>query len=284
MVCSKEYVDVKLNKNTNDFEFELNTLEDGRLDQFVIFIYTNQSKTELYLTWKFEISSYEQVILNGVLGQKLLSEIFIDYSQRSNSLYDAEMRKINKQYIAPNTNSITLKLYSSKPDILSFPKGYDKEFTLENNSIGKSNILLYPKNYFDNYAIISCMNVYTRTVYKNWIVKFSISPPHISKTVKVLCYLGAQTNIKFPFRNPLRRWAQLSFESSDEELMSVVEKVVPFKAEEERYISISIMDQERPKRNEVLLFVSDEEEGSTGKVEGELSQVVLFQIEYKYGE
>ena len=121
--------------------------------------------------------------------------------------------------------------------------------------------------------MINCVNINTRDLYKSWLIQFTTGNPTISNSQNIDCYVGNQTNIKYECVNPIDKWVMLKFESSDDNLMYIVDNVVPFNGKETKYINIIIPSQINKRKFEVLLFISDENE--------EYSKTILFIINFK---
>ena len=248
-------------EENKEFSFNFNTNEEGFVHEFILFLYSDEFKNNLYLTWKFEIYCHELIALNGNLGKKNINSLYINYIEKS------QMPANNLE------NKLELQLFTDRPEIIQFPKGYETPFDLVQNSTAESKYILYPKNKNRSNAMINCVNINTRDLYKSWLIQFTCGNPTISSSQNIDCYVGNQTNIKYECVNPIDKWVLLKFESSDDNLMYVVDSVVPFNGKETKYINIIIPSQINKRKFEVLLFISDENE--------EYSKTVLFQINFK---
>ena len=244
---------------TKEFSFMFNTNEEGFIHEFILFLYSDEFKNNLYLTWKFEIHSHEIVILNGNLGKKMVNPLYINYIEKNNA--------------NSLDSKLSLQLFTDRPEVIYFPKGYDTPFDLIQNSTAESKFILYPKNKNRNSAIINCVNVNTRELYKSWLIQYTSGKATISSSQNIECYVGSQTNIKYECVNPIDKWVMLRFESSDDNLLYVVDSVIPFNGKETKYINIIIPSQITKRKFEVLLFISDEKE--------EYSKTVQFLINFK---
>jgi hypothetical protein len=256
--------DIQVNlaqETTKEFSFMFNTNEEGFIHEFILFLYSDEFKNTLYLTWKFEIHCHEIIILNGNLGKKMVNPLYINYIEKSN----ASANSLD--------NKLSLQLFTDRSEVIYFPKGYDAPFDLIQNSTAESKYVLYPKNKNRNSALINCVNVNTRELYKSWLIQYTSGNATISSSQNIECYVGSQTNIKYECVNPIDKWVMLRFESSDDNLMYVVDNVIPFNGKETKYINIIIPRQINKRKFDVLLFISDENE--------EYSKTVLFHINFK---
>ena len=259
-----QQTDIQVNlaqEENKEFSFMFNTNEEGFIHEFILFLYSDEFKNNLYLTWKFEIHCHELVTLNGNIGKKIVNSLYINYIEKNQSSSNSL------------DNKLVLQLYTDRPEVIQFPKGYETPFDLVQNSTAESKYILYPKNKNRNTAMINCVNINTRELYKSWLLQFTSGLPTISSSQSIECYVGSQTNIKYECVNPIDKSVILKFESSDDNLMCVVDNVLPFNGKESKYINIIIPSQIKKKKFEALLFISDENE--------EYSKTVLFQINFK---
>ena len=260
-----QQTDIQVNlaqEENKEFSFMFNTNEEGFVHEFILFLYSDEFKNNLYLTWKFEINCHELLSLNGNLGKKTVNPLYINYIEKNSSTLNNTL-----------DTKLVLQLFTDRPEVIQFPKGYETPFDLIQNSTAESKYILYPKNKNRQTAMINCVNINTRELYKSWLIQFTTGNPTISSSQNIDCYVGNQTNIKYECVNPIDKSVMLKFESSDDNLMYVVDNVVPFNGKETKYINIIIPSQINKRKFEVLLFISDENE--------EYSKTVLFQINFK---
>ena len=260
-----QQTDIQVNlaqEENKEFSFMFNTNEEGFVHEFILFLYSDEFKNNLYLTWKFEINCHELLSLNGNLGKKTVNPLYINYIEKNSSTLNNTL-----------DTKLVLQLFTDRPEVIQFPKGYETPFDLIQNSTAESKYILYPKNKNRQTAMINCVNINTRELYKSWLIQFTTGNPTISSSQNIDCYVGNQTNIKYECVNPIDKWVMLKFESSDDNLMYVVDNVVPFNGKETKYINIIIPSQINKRKFEVLLFISDENE--------EYSKTILFIINFK---
>ena len=254
-------VNLAQEKDNKEFVFKYNTNEEGFVHEFLIFLYSDEFKNNLYLTWKFEIYCHEVISMDGSLGKKNICPLYINYIEK------------NKIPVNNLDNKLVLQLYSDRPETIQFGEGYDVPFDLIQNSTAESKFILYPKNKNRNNALINCININTRELYKSWLIQYTCANAVVSDEKNIECYVGSQTNIKYECTNPIDKWVLLRFESSDDNLMYVVDNVVPFNGKEEKYINIIIPRQIHKRKFDAFLFISDERE--------EYSKTIVFHINFK---
>ena len=259
--CTDIQVNLSQEKENKEFVFKFNTNEEGFVHKFLLFLYSDEFKNNLYLTWKFEIYCHDLISLEGALGKKSISPLYINY--------------IEKAPIPVNNleNKLILQLFTNRNESIQFPEGFKSPFELIQNSTAESKFILYPKNKNKNNALINCVNVNTRELYKSWLIQYTCANVVVSDEKNIECYVGSQTNIKYECSNPIDKWVMLKFESSDDNLMYVVDNMVPFNGKEEKYINIIIPRQIYKRKFDAFLFISDENE--------EYSKTIVFHINFK---
>ena len=248
-------------KKNQEFYFNFTTNDEGFIHEFLLFFYSDESKNNLYLTWKFNIYCHEVIPLDGALGKKNICPLYINYIEKNKIPSNLLEKKIN------------LQLFTDRPETIQFPEGYNTPFELIQNSTAESKFVLYPKNKNRNNALINCVNINTRELYKSWLIQYTCANVVVSGEKNIDCYVGSQTNIKYECSNPIDKWVLLKFESSDDNLMFVVDNIVPFNGKEEKYINIIIPRQIYKRKFDAYLFISDEKE--------EYSKTVVFHINFK---
>ena len=259
--CTDIQVNLSQEKENKEFVFKFNTDEEGFVHEFLLFLYSDEFKNNLYLTWKFEIYCHETIKLEGTLGKKNISSLYINYIEK------------NKLPVNNLDNQLILQLFTDRNEVIQFPEGYNAPFELIQNSTAESKYVLYPKNKNRNNALINCVNVNNRELYKSWLIQYTCGNVVVSDEKNIECYVGSQTNIKFECSNPIDKWVLLKFESSDDNLMYVVDNMVPFNGKEEKYINIIIPRQIYKRKFDAFLFISDENE--------EYSKTIVFHINFK---
>ena len=261
LYISDNSINLSLENDTHDFSFNLIKENDIYQHDFIIFFYSDEARTKLYLTWKVEVDWKEVFEMNGVLGLKIASSLNINY--------DSELYK-ESTYVG---NNMTLQLFTDHPDTILFPQGFDTPFTLFPNTIAKTKFILYPKIDEGNLALINCVNVYTRELYKSWLIKYTVGIPKIDETEQINCIIGSQNLINYSCTNPIERNTILTFYSGDDNIMEVIDKVNSFNVEETKKIKLLIHDKGNIGREEVLLFISDNND--------EYCKTALFKINFR---
>ena len=258
---SDNSIHLSLENDTHNFSFNI-IQEDNKLyHDFIIFIYSDEERTKLYLTWKIEVDWKEELEINGALGLKTPSLLYINY--------DSELYK-ESTYVG---NNMTLQLFTDHPNTVIFPQGFDTPFTIFPNTQAKSKFILYPKTNEGNLAIINCVNVYTRELYKSWLIKYGVDYPKIDETEQIDCVVGTQNVINYKCTNPIGKWTILNFYSGDDEIMEVIDRVNSFNVDETKQIKLLIHEKGTIGREEVLLFISDNND--------EYCKTLLFKINFR---
>ena len=124
-----------------------------------------------------------------------------------------------------------------------------------------------------NMAIINCVNIYTRNLYKRWLIKYRTELPEINDTEIVECIIGGQNILDYSYKNRTKKFMVLSFYSGNEEVLEVIDKVQTFNGGETKNIKLKVNDKGAPGKEEVLLFISDDSD--------DFCKTILFKIYFK---
>ena len=261
-VVISENITLALDQDTHDFNFsvEPDNMNNKYQKDFIIFFYSDHERTKLYLTWKIEIDWREALIMTGIRGKKNYNKLYINNSP-----------ELNKEASYAG-NNITLQLFTDNPDVIIFPQDSKNPFTIRPNSTEEKNIILYPKKEQGDFVIINCVNVYTRNLYKSWIIKYDTNYPEIDESETVECIIGGQNVINYRYTNPTNKFMVLSFYSGKEEVLEVIDRVATFNIGESKDIKLKINDKGSLGKEEVLLFISDDNDN--------FCRTILFKIKF----
>ena len=257
VLITDKNITLGLDEDTHDFYFMIEQ-EQG---DFVIFFYSDEERTKLYLTWKFEIDWLETDIRKVIRGKKEPSTLSISNNP-----------EINKEASYAGSN-ITLQLFTNYPDVIIFPHDSRNPFTVKPNTTEVKKYMIYSRRDEENSAIINCVNVYTRNIYKSWLIKYEIDWPHIDESETVECIIGNKNEFTYRYKNPMSKFMVLTFYSGNEDIFEVFDRVVTFNGEESKDIKFQIHDKGIQGKEEVLLFVSDDNE--------DFCRTILFKIIFK---
>ena len=247
-------VNLEIVPETYNFKFQFTTKEEGFIHEFLLYFYTENTRSELLMTWKFELHSMNVIDITTNLGNKTTLTLYIDNDKESSL-------------------SKTLQLFSSNNQVIFFPEAQKDPFTILPNQRIEGKYVVYPKNKSDDKAVINCVNCASRELFHAWLVRLRTKRPEITETVKVECKVGSITYIKYEFENPMTRYSIIHFDSSDEEILKIVDAKLSFNAGEGKLVNICIPAQFSVGRAEVLVFAYDEDEL--------FSRTLLFQMNYK---
>ena len=248
-------------EDNHNFSFSLQQENNIFQHDFIIFIYSDNERTKLYLTWKVEVDWKEVIEIHGFQGLKTPSILLINY--------DSELYK-ESTYVGNNMN---LQLFTDQPETIFFPQGFDIPFVLFPDKQAKSKFMLYPKSIERNSALINCVNVYTRELYKSWLIKYTVDYPKIDETEQINCVVGSQNIINYRCTNPINKWTILMFYSGDDRIMEVIDRINSFNVGETKQIKLLIHERGTICREEVLLFISDRDD--------EYCKTLLFIINFR---
>ena len=251
-----------LDEESHDFNFSVEPDNYNYRHDFIIFFYSDEERTKLYLTWKVEIDWLDASDIQiGIQGKKVESIIKI-----------SNIPELNKEASYAG-NNITLQLFTDCPDVILFPQESRNPFTIKPNSFERKRFILYPKKDQNNSAIINCVNVYTRNLYQRWIIKYETKHPEIDDSEIIECVIGGQNVINYNYVNPTNKFLVLSFYSGNEEVLEVIDRVASFNIGESKDIKFRIHDKGNLGKEEVLVFISDDSDN--------FCRTILFKIHFK---
>ena len=208
IVISDNSIVLALDEDTHDFYFGISHYDNK--NDFIIFFYSDEERTKLYLTWKIEVDWIETFEMTGIRGAKTSSKLYIKNND-----------ELNKEASYAG-NNITLQLFTDFPDVILFPQDSKIPFTINPNSDVIKKIILYPRKEVGNLAMINCVNIYTRNLYKRWIIKYNTAIPEIDDSEIVECIIGGQNVFNFTYKNPTGKFMVLSFYSGNEDILEVI--------------------------------------------------------------
>lgn len=64
--CTDPNITLQLDYTTNDFYFKVKTKNEGFMNEFTLFIYLDNERTELYASWQFVLISMAKYIINNI--------------------------------------------------------------------------------------------------------------------------------------------------------------------------------------------------------------------------
>ena len=251
-----------LDYETHDFNFKISQENNIYYNTFIIFLYLDKERTKLYLTWKIQIEWREVFDIQGTLGVKSQCILYVKYDE-----------ELHSQSIDSSSKNMNLQLFTNKPNTIFFPPDYDKPFIISPREQKKMKFVFYPKIKEDNLILINCVNVYTRELYKKWMIKSDISEPQIDKMKKIDFVIGTKNIFDLNYQNPFDNGIILFFYSGNEENMEVIDKIVSFNPGESKDVKLSIHDKGNIGKEEVLLFISDDG--------AQFCQTILFVINFR---
>ena len=195
--------------------------------------------------------------MKGTRGQKKLNKIFINNSP--------ELKK-GDLYAEDN---ITLQLFTDDPNVILFPQDSKNPFIIKPNSTEQKNFFLYPKKEQSNSAIINCVDVYNRNIYKSWYINYEVLFPEFDETERIKVKDENQFVVNYSYKNPTKNFMVLSFYSSNSDVLEIIDRVETFEGEKSKDIKLKV-HKSNSRKEEVLMFVSDDN--------SKFCKTILFEI------
>ena len=237
--------EIKLDSSTNDFYFKYNDLTDNEEDnedinsnKRLVFFYLDKYRSELFLTFKFNIKSYETIQLSTDIGI------------RSKNTLNLPQSKISR----------TVQFFSSDPDCLYFDDKFNEPIILIPNYPYTIEYILYPKQNKNYDILVNCVDIGNGEVIKSYLIKTTPNKPAIYQILKINAQCYTETILKFAFQNPLSTFAVLRFESSNKKILMLDREHISFNGDENQYVNFKILKQSKPGRAEAYIFITDTNE------------------------
>ena len=245
--CSDNKIFLNIDPSLN-FYIKIDTEEEDSFLSFNLYFYLDETKSNLYLTWRIEIKSVDLIELRTNLGNKKIQILEVN-----NNIEDKD-----------------LQFFSNSQHIF-FPGRSGESFNLPKSGRAKVNFILFPRSEKRKEAVLNCVDIERRQAFKSWLIKYNVLKPKIEDIIEVDCIIGRITNFKYKFINPFDDEITLFFESNNEYFLNVVDNQIDFMRNQTKNIRFSASRQLQVGSKEVLVFVYDD---------SSFSQTLLFKLKF----
>ena len=253
-------INLRLDPLNNDFYFNFNSLTNLADNQIN---FKNEETQNLYKTNSVDISTNSKKRLlffyKDIYRAQLLStyNFIINAYECINICTDLGVKKPFRLFLPEIDNPRTVKLYSSNENVVFFQGKYKQNIMMISNMRYEVEYFVYSKKMENNEVLINCIDLANKEIIKTWLIKTAVNQPKISQVIKVNCYIGNSTQVKFSFTSPLNTWSLLYFESSNRNMVELPVEQLPFNSEENKIITINICKSLVPGRGTAYVFISD---------------------------
>ena len=253
-------INLRLDPLNNDFYFSFNNLTNLADNQINL---KSEEASNLYKTNNVDISKNSKKRLlffyKDIYRAQLLStyNFIINAYECINICTDLGAKKPFRLFIPEIDNPRTVKLYSSNENIVFFQGKYKQNIMLIPNMKYEIEYFVYSKKIENNEVLINCIDLSNKEIIKSWLIKTAVNQPKISQVIKVNCYIGNSTQVKFSFTSPLNTWSVLYFESSNRSMVELPVEQMAFNSEENKIITINICKSLIAGRGTAYVFISD---------------------------
>ena len=264
----KNYIPtIKMDQKTNDFYFIfnnnldfVNNIEKNNMDEIgnkynksynfqktidnynnkkLLFLYKDKFRTQLLLTYRFLINSYEYINISYNLGVKMKKSLSL-------SFMDNESKK--------------LKFCSSDNDIIFFDDLYKRGILFQPNKMYQVDFNIYVKKLGNYEVIINCLDMKNKEIFKTWIINARVGKLNIIERLNITYIINMSNDVKtsFEFTNPLNNFAIINFICSTKTVIEIPINQVHFEANEKKNIIINIRKILIPQEIIAYIFIVDE--------------------------
>ncbi|KRX06407.1 hypothetical protein PPERSA_05020 [Pseudocohnilembus persalinus] len=238
--------------NANEISLKAQAPQAAEINRFNILAYSDPYKSELLGNWQIEIHSLKGIELSKVkMGQAVPFKLTVD---------DNIQR--------------TVKLYSSHPFIVGFREKDQLPRTIQPHRTEVIEAIAKSYSEAPKRVQINCVDVNSKELVHSWIVNIETDQPTISKKFLLECKVGVDEVHKFVYYNRAPNYYIYSFESSDPEIMEVLDSKVGIEKGQKEQIKIKFHKRDSPGIAEVYVFAQDENERNF--------EVLLFQVKYTH--
>ena len=253
-------INLKLDPLNNDFYFNFNNLTNLADNQTNL---NSEEARNLYKTSKVDLSSNSRkrllFLYKDIYRAQLLTtfNFLINAYECINICTDLGVKKSFRLFLPEIDNPRTIKLYSSKENIVFFQGKYKENIMMIPNMRYEVEYFVYSKIKENNEILINCIDLSNKEILKTWLIKTAVNQPKISQVIKVNCLVGNSTQVKFSFTSPLNTWSVLYFESSNRSMVELPVEQLSFNSEENKIITINICKSLIAGRGTAYVFISD---------------------------
>ena len=212
---------------------------DNYNNKKLLFLYKDKFRSQLLVTYKFIINSYEYINISYTLGVKMKKNISFLYSGDENK---------------------KLKFLSSDSNLIFFDDLYKIEQLVEPNKIYNIDFYIYPKKLKNYEIMINSIDMKNKEIYKSWVIKATAGKLNIIQRINIDYIISINEDIKtcFQYTNPLNTFAVINFIASTKTVIDIPINQINFNAKERRNIIINIRKILIKQNIMAYIFIMDE--------------------------
>ena len=260
--------EIKMDQKTNDFyfifnnnlDFVNNNQSNSNMDEIenkfnksyyftktldnynnkkLLFLYKDKFRSQLLVSYKFIINSYEYINISYNLGVKTKKSLSFTYLGNENK---------------------KLKFYTKDINIIFFDDIYKNGILVEPNKIYHIDFYIYVKKLKNYEIMINSIDMKNKEIYKSWVIKASVGKLNIIQRINIDYVINVNNDVKtsFQFTNPLNIFSVINFICSTKTVIDIPVNQIYFDAKETKHIIINIRKILIKQKITAYIFITDE--------------------------
>ncbi len=122
----------------------------------------------------------------------------------------------------------TVSLYSSHPQLVSFPSPYDRPFALIGGMHTPVPIRVLSFSQQPQKVQVNCVDVTTKQLIHSWIIRIDPETPTVQKMYDIQCEVGHKSVQRFYYQNRDTNANFFTFMSSNPDVLAVINTIFLF--------------------------------------------------------
>ena len=231
------------NSNIHDIGNIYNNNIQKTIDKYnnkkLLFLYKDKFRSQLLVTYRFIINSYEYINVSYNLGAKMKKSLSFTY-------FGNENKKI--------------KFCSNDNNIVFFDDIYNQGIIIKPNNTYQIDFYIYIKQLKNYEIMINCIEMKNKEIFKSWIINAFVGKLNIIKKIEINYLINLSNDIKtnFEYTNPLNAFSVINFICSTKTVIDIPINQINFDPKEKRNIVINIRKILIPQKITAYIFIMDQ--------------------------
>ena len=212
---------------------------DNYNNKKLLFLYKDKFRSQLLVSYKFIINSYEYINISYNLGVKTKKSLSFTYLGNENK---------------------KLKFYTKDINIIFFDDIYKNGILVEPNKIYHIDFYIYVKKLKNYEIMINSIDMKNKEIYKSWVIKANVGKLNIIQRINIDYVINVNNDVKtsFQFTNPLNIFSVINFICSTKTVIDIPVNQIYFDAKETKHIIINIRKILIKQKITAYIFITDE--------------------------
>ncbi|KAL4506764.1 hypothetical protein ABPG72_001185 [Tetrahymena utriculariae] len=222
----------------NEISLQMRVPSVQKITRFNLLAYRDTFFKDLLANWEIEIHSLEGVDIKIDMG----------LSKKTNLTLDSDGTRL-------------VRFYSSHPLCAWFEKPFDQPCTVSKGKVNLVGLTMRSFSLMRQKVQVNCVDQSTRELLYSWLVRIETDKPVVSKMYDLKIPVNKESHIqKFSYQNRSGTESTFFIESSQIDILQIVEPKIFLGIGEKTQIKIRIARQEQPGIAEVFVFITNTDE------------------------